>query len=290
MTNYRQPDFVIVGAAKAATTWLQHCLQQHPDIFMADPELHFFSRCYDQGLDWYAEFFNEAGPDQLIGEKSNSYLDEDMAMSRLHAFAPDAKIIVQLRNPIERAYSDYCMLYRRGEVDGRIEYFLGPKSPLHARLLAGGCYANHISRVLEFYKREQVLVTLYDDIKDNADSLLANVADHLGVSGLRPATSRVKDKTEAMLPLRTRQLLQPLKPLVAPMRQRTWFKRLRSRFARPIVYPTLPMSTRCWLGQYYQNDVYKLTELLGQDLSHWLLPDIHESANARPAATARVSA
>ena len=272
MTNQRVPDFVIVGAAKAATTWLQHSLQQHPGIFMPDPELHFFSREYDRGLDWYTQFFEAAEPDQLIGEKSNSYLDEPHAMPRLHEFAPNAKIIVQLRNPIERAYSDYCMLYRRGEVDQRIDYQLGSDGPKRTRLLAGGCYFDHITCIFDFYPREQVLVTLYDDIKHRAEGLLADVANHLGVTNVQPTTTRVKDKSLAMLPIRTRRLLRPFKPLVAPMRSNAWFKRLRAHFARPVAYPALPATTRARLGDYYREDVEKLSGILGRSLDHWLEP------------------
>ncbi|MDH3665210.1 MAG: sulfotransferase domain-containing protein, partial [Alphaproteobacteria bacterium] len=121
MTTERRPDFIIIGATKSATTWLQRCLQQHPQIFMPMSELHYFSRCYDRGDAWYQAQFAGAAPGQLIGEKSNSYFDEPPAETRLKGYAPSARLIAQLRNPIDRAYSDYCMLLRRGEVDRDIE-------------------------------------------------------------------------------------------------------------------------------------------------------------------------
>ena len=69
------------------------------------------------GPDWYAAQFAGARTDQLIGEKSASYLADARVPARLRAVLPEARLIVQLRNPIERAYSDYCMLLRRGEVE-----------------------------------------------------------------------------------------------------------------------------------------------------------------------------
>jgi hypothetical protein len=69
----RLPQFVIIGAVKAATTWLHVQLQQCDRVYLPDPEPKFFSQDYERGFDWYAGFFREARPSQLVGEKSADY-------------------------------------------------------------------------------------------------------------------------------------------------------------------------------------------------------------------------
>jgi hypothetical protein len=112
-------DFLIIGATKSATTWLQRSLKADPSVVMPtrDLELHYFSREFHRGSKWYLSHFpdrKEVG--QVVGERSNSYLDTPQVAGRVHAALPHAKLVAQLRNPVDRAYSDYCMLYRRGEV------------------------------------------------------------------------------------------------------------------------------------------------------------------------------
>ena len=274
MTTDWRPDFIIIGATKSATTWLQQCLQLHPKVFMPGPELHYFSRCYDKGHGWYRAQFDGAGPDRLIGEKSNSYLDEPPAEIRLQAFAPDARLIVQLRNPIERAYSDYCMLLRRGEVDRDIDRYLGAGSPLKTRLLDSGLYHRHLTRYLDLFPREQLLVTLYDDMRARPAALLGEVGRHIGLDTPVPNASetgrKVKDKTTPILHHRLRRLLGPIKPLAKPFRDNALFIAVRGLLARPIDYPPLTPSIRATLSDYLRADIEALSTLLGRDLGHWL--------------------
>ena len=120
-----QLDFIVIGAIKAATTWLQAQLKQHPDVFVPDIEPHFFTRDHDRGWGWYRSLFPDAKRDgELWGEKTADYLAKPEAARRIAQEYPDAKLIVQLRNPIDRAYSDYKMLYRRGTVTGPPERYL----------------------------------------------------------------------------------------------------------------------------------------------------------------------
>ena len=274
MTTDRRPDFIIIGATKSATTWLQRCLQQHPGIFMPAPELHYFSRVHDRGEAWYQGQFAAARPDQLIGEKSNSYFDEPPAETRLKAHVPDARLIAQLRNPIERAYSDYCMLLRRAEVGRDIERYLGADSPMKKRLLDSGLYYRHMSRYLDLFPREQLLVTLYDDMLARPATLLQAVGTHIGLAGAPDAAAdmeqKVKDKHEAILPLGIRRLARPVKHWAAPFRRQRWFVGMRALLARPVDYPPLTPALRLTLADYFRADVEALADLIGTDLSPWL--------------------
>jgi hypothetical protein len=123
------PDFVIIGATKSATTWLLQNLRAHPQVFMPSPEIHYFSRHFDRGPAWYRSHFETAPEDHVVGEKSASYLPHPETPRRLRELLPEARLVAQLRNPIERVYSDYCMHYRRGEVGRDLARYLDRTLP-----------------------------------------------------------------------------------------------------------------------------------------------------------------
>ena len=268
----RLPHFVIVGAVKTATTWIAHQLRCQPGIFLPKAEPHFFSSNYDRGVAWYRDLFAAARPDQIVGEKSADYLAHPAAVMRLARVLPDARLLVQLRNPIERAYSDYCMLYRRGSVDGAIDKYLG-SAEAEPRFLTGGLYRQHLSRLFDHFPASQVQVILYEDIKLRPEATLQAVGKHIGARApLLPVApmTRMNDGSAAMLPLPLRRLMSPLKPAVAPLRDTRWFQQLHQRLARPVAYPPLTDDLRLRLRDYYADDVRRLGMLIGRDLRPWL--------------------
>lgn len=138
--------FLIIGATKSATTWLQQSLQLDPQVYMPDPEIHYFSRYSDRGDQWYLDNIKPPSESLLIGEKSNSYLDTPAAAGRIHRSLPNVQLVAQLRNPVERAYSDYCMLHRRGDASADIERYLDPRQGAGGRFLEGGLYFQQLRR------------------------------------------------------------------------------------------------------------------------------------------------
>ena len=267
----RPINFLIIGAAKCATTWLQRSLQNSPDIFMPGPELHFFSREFERGLDWYKAQFADARSQTLLGEKSNSYLTEPVAAERIHAAFPQARLIVQMRDPVERAYSDYCMLFRRGEVSGRVDQYLDPETAANDRFIDHGRYARHIRRFFDFFPPEQILLLFYEDIRTDPVQQLRRVADHLGHQEdlAAPLAEKVKDRTAHMVPLRIRDALRPLRPILDPVRDTKVLRLLREVIAQPIQYPPLSDKTAQNLRRYYERDISDLEDIAGRDLAIW---------------------
>ena len=269
----RDIDFVIIGAAKSATTWLQQCLQRDPAVFMPDPELHYFSRYYDRGDEWYLANFEWTGQRRMVGEKSNSYLDTPEAAPRIKEKLPHAKLIAQLRNPVDRAYSDYCMLYRRAEVGRDIKRYLDPRYATGGRFLNGGLYGQQLQAYLDRFPADQLLVLLFEDMKTDAVGQLRQVRDFLDLEGealIPPVTSKVKDKTEPVVGPTLRRLLRPLKPAVAPFRHNKHFQALRSLVARELPYVPLSRDLRERMTDYYAAETEKLGAILGKDLTGWL--------------------
>jgi hypothetical protein len=266
-------NFLIIGATKSATTWLQQSLQLDPRVHMPDPEIHYFSRYHDRGDRWYLENFKPASEDLIIGEKSNSYLDTPAAAARIHQSLPHVLLVAQLRNPVERAYSDYCMLHRRGEATGDIERYLDPRQGAGGRFLEGGLYFRQLRRFLEFFPRERLLVLFYEDLKRDAAGQVQDLRQFLGLDGnpaFEPVAQRVKDKTKPLVDARLRQILKPLKPIVAPLRDTKGFEFLRSMISAEFKYVPLNKELTSRMIGYYEDETDRLAGLLGRDLGDWL--------------------
>ncbi|WEX75606.1 sulfotransferase domain-containing protein [Sinorhizobium numidicum] len=266
-------DFLIIGATKSATTWLQQSLQQDPNIFMPDPELHYFSRYYDRGDEWYLSNFEQKKKQCLAGEKSNSYMDTPEAAERIKQKLPRALLIAQLRNPVDRAYSDYCMLYRRAEVSRDIAQYLDPRRGAGGRFLNGGLYFQQLQSYLDRFPAEQLLVLLYEDMKVDAGIQLDRVRKFLKAADdlpVRPLEKKVKDKSEPIINPTLRRLLRPLKPVVAPFRKNAGFRKLRSLTASEVEYAPLSRDLRERMTDYYAAEIEKLGAIVGKDLNGWL--------------------
>ncbi len=212
----RLPDFVIIGAAKAGTTSLHAILNQHPAIFMPKKkELEFFARDdrFSAGLAVYAENFQGASSDQIVGEASTIYSLSPFfpeTASRMAEALPDVRIIYVLREPISRAYSFYAQLikgYQRATRDLAVhrsfEDFISPQ--LHAfaaptekvfsqhnshlpdvpeLCLAGSDYTYQIEAYLKFYPREQILFLLFEDFIADRTAFLRQITDFLNIAPL----------------------------------------------------------------------------------------------------------
>ena len=111
----RFPDFLGIGTQKGGTTYLHGLLQRHPQVYLAHPkELHFFSLHQRRGLEWYGHHFDAAKADQRCGEVTPYYLFHPLAAERIASTLPKVKLIVLLRDPVERALSQYFHSKRLG--------------------------------------------------------------------------------------------------------------------------------------------------------------------------------
>lgn len=256
----RNIDFLIIGAAKCATTWLQMSLMQTPAIYMPGPELHFFSREYNRGMAWYRDQFEDCETAELIGEKSNSYLTEPEAAGRISRDCPEVRLIVQMRDPVQRAYSDYCMLFRRGSVSGDIRQYLDPDVASGDRFLNDGRYAIHLRRFYDLFPAEDILLLAYEDIRSSPQEQLHKVGAHIGSTPSlgAPVQDRVKDKKAHVVPRGLRRVLAPFRPVLDPLRLSWPMRTLRNAVARKVNYPTLPVDIAKKMADFYSQDIEDL--------------------------------
>ncbi len=273
-TSRRLPDFIIAGAAKSATTWLQNSLQQSPAIRMPDHEPHFFARRYDEGLEAYLDELGPAPEGVLLGEKSNSYLTQPQAAARIHAHVPQVRLVFQLRDPVARAYSDYCMLLRRGEVDADIARHLDPGRAAAGRFLNDGCYGEHLARFYALFPAEQILVLRYEDILRDPQAQVARLSAHLGLDGslAPPLQDRVKDARASAVPRPLRRILAPLRPVLDPIRHTAPIARLRQLVARQHRYPPFDPALKAQLSAFFAPQIDRVAALTGEDFEIWRHP------------------
>lgn len=203
----RLPDFLIIGAQKSGTTWLADQLSLHPDIFMVPDEIHFFDKAqnYCRGLGWYARHFENAQPRQKAGEKTPDYLwaNGDGAEGhlsdvhiKLYQALPSARLIVVLRNPVERALSALTHLVRTRRIappHNIDDLLLGKK---HHRIrghgvIGKGFYYRQLMAYARLFNREGILVLIFEeDIARAPDEGLRRACSFLGVGPMTSQSSQ----------------------------------------------------------------------------------------------------
>jgi hypothetical protein len=179
----RLPNFLFIGADKAGSTWLFNALRQHPDCFVpACKDIYFFDRYYDRGLEWYASFFDAAPDDAVaVGELSHDYLYSDAAAERIARDLPGVKLVVFLRDPVSRAFSEYLYLVRSGltrDLGVRAAFTKDGKAIEHSR------YARHLPRYLERFPEGQIGIFYYDLLEQQPTELARRVFAFLGMQPL----------------------------------------------------------------------------------------------------------
>lgn len=200
----RLPDFLCVGAQKAGTTTLHELLQAHPGVFLPPlKEVHYFSLHFDRPLSWYESVFASARPRQVAGEITPYYLFHPAAPARIAATVPGAKLIVLLRDPVDRAISGYFHSRRHGmEPLGIAEAFdaeqertrdaerglaePGRRNSSHQwhGYVARSRYELQLPRYLERFPRSQILLLRSEDLFAEPGVAWHGLLDFLGLPPL----------------------------------------------------------------------------------------------------------
>jgi hypothetical protein len=291
------PNFIGIGAPKSGTTWLARCLGEHPDIFMAPvKETEFWKFCdAENRLEEYTAYFKGAQNQRAIGEFSVRYLSFPGVPERLKRVLPDARLLASLRNPIDQVYSNYWHLQRqnfnlrdRSEAPRSIEEALEKHRDF---LHAPARYAEHLTRWLAQFPREQLKIVLFDEIESRPAEVLRTLFAFLGVDptfeppSLAKTGSDVRRGTSPRSASAARWHSKIYGALVqnvyTPMKRRLGTRRAaqikEAIQVRPLMerlfmrqgYPPMSAETRALLATEFEPEVEKLEKLTGQDLSAW---------------------
>jgi hypothetical protein len=196
------PDVLILGAMKAGTSSLHHCLTQHPGVIAPlRKEVHYFDVHYEEGERWYRAHFGRVGEPGLNLDSSPYYLAHPLAPQRAHALVPDARLIVLLRDPVRRAYSQYwherdkrretlsfeeaiaAEPARLGDDEQRLARgeIRHSRAHQHFGYLARGRYAEQLERWWQVYPRDRMLVLRFEDLARDPLEVLGRTLDYLGL-------------------------------------------------------------------------------------------------------------
>jgi Sulfotransferase domain len=224
--GHRLPDFLIIGSQKGGTTSLFDDLARHPDVVASkDKEVHYFDLNYEKGPNWYRSHFPKTS-EGVAGEASPYYLFHPLVPERVKKLLPDCRLIVLLRNPVERAWSHYQMERRNGDEPLSFEEAIAREkerlegeelkmvddpwydsfSHRHYSYIARGLYVVQLERWLRYFSKDQLLVSSSEHYFENPQAIYDKLTRFLNIhshdpgefasinkgeySGLKAATSR----------------------------------------------------------------------------------------------------
>ena len=187
--NVLLPNTMIAGCVRCGTTWLSSNLRMHPDVFIhKKKEAHFFSRDvnYQQGIPFYeSQFADWSGQKRVVDVTptcfSNAYVSFDIA-ARIHQHLPEIKLIVSLRNPMERIVSQYWHL--RSKFPKNQKYTFEEVVHRRPEFIQEGNYIDHFQHYLKYFSREQIHVVIFDDIEEQPEEVLESVYSYLDLESI----------------------------------------------------------------------------------------------------------
>ena len=276
------PTFVGIGAQKCASTWIYDVLRDHPQVRLSEcKELDFFSYHYDRGYQWYERQFAGPGDTDVVGEVSPSYFHEPAVPERLRTYLPQAKVVVSLRDPVERALSHHRHAVRVGDIVGNDLSFESAlaSNPMY---LEQGCYATHLRRWFNHYPREQILVLLYEDIANEPVEAAQRIYRFLGVNPEHRSVSLEKrsnvshvspyvalEKTRKALRGAVRSVgLEKAWEWSAGLGVRRLYHQLNRRPSNEAI-PPVAERTVDELRSFFQDEIVQLEQLIGRQMAGW---------------------
>ena len=304
MAEVRCPDFIYVGHPRSGSGCLEGYLKGHPDVFMARKEMHYFGADLEfndppRDRENYLAQFRGAGAFRRTGEASTWLLVSRTAAAEIKAHAPDVRILIMLRNPVDWLYSLHShMVYAAYEdildfgealeaVPERREGRRMPRWPsppigvLYTDLVR---YHDQVRRYLDVFGEEQTLILLFDEFRDAPDQTLDRVLDFLELPTAFPGRDVVMQGTRKSTNANARPRSRWLQDWIKHPRRRAVYRSLVShpfpganrvlgglyrlntrRVPRTPMDPTL----RARLTERFAPEVERLESLLGRDLSTW---------------------
>ncbi len=288
-------QLMIVGSQKSGTSSLLRYLAQHPDIYThPQPEMTYFLQDheYDRGYDSaYAKYFSKCPEDQYIIAKNVMVMCSLEKMQRIYEHNPKINLVVLLREPASRAYSAYWWARRRGwENIKTFENALDAEETRHDEdwfkwrqclYKFNSTYHPHINNLFSMFGKEQVHCFLTDKLTTDAKSICQQIFDLMGVSSEFEPTVGKKFNQAAMprsdkfsflftrfLASRNplRRAIRKLVPDAAAFKLRKVVLDLNEK---PFTPPQISNKTCMELIKYFTPYNEKLSELIGQDLTHW---------------------
>ena len=292
------PDFFLIGAMKAGSTALHHCLNKHPDIFMSKPkEPGFFSRDnrFSKGPIWYRDHFKGGAAGQVWGDSSTCYSRSTIypkTPTRIYNVNPDARFLYVVRDPVVRAFSHYKHRMDEAVISGNpilsYKQFLNDDK----EVLMTGRYYFQIKPYYDLFGAEKIYVCSFDDLVSETHDTLTKIWDFLNVNPDFSGGAELPSKNESgssivyfhtnktIKTLRNFALLKPLIDIMPNFFKEAGVSAIRSNLMKSQSMKKITEKDRVglskpddedleFLSEYYRNDLADLHALTGLDVSQW---------------------
>ncbi len=267
------PNFLVIGAPRSGTTWIDENLRFHPDVYMpsARKELHFFDREYEKGFSYYESHFDRWAGQKAIGEATPDYLHGAYTSNDIPALIkhhlPNVKLIACLRNPVERVYSRFWN--SKAKYDENANLTFEEKLREKPEFVQEGHYYDQLVRFYDLFPFENICVLLYDDLRRDPATFMSRIYGFIGVdptvrTGFEAAHINAASGKRNLARSRT---LWYASRILSRMNLHSAATRLAGLNSKPI--PPMREETRRWLIEIYRPGNEKLGSLIGRDVSAW---------------------
>jgi hypothetical protein len=279
MQHTMDPNFLVIGAQRSGTTWLDAALRAHPQIYLPErrKEIHYFDEHYARGAPWYREFFREAAGRpglKAVGEITPRYLFDPLVPQRIAKDYPSMRLIAILRNPAERAYSQFGMhVGRKGASGNDFKAFLHENPDAFDR----GLYHAQLERYRSCFPASQMLVLIFEEVMSARHTALNQVCRFLELDDFDWSGVPIDERAGVATAPRFARVRQLATKVAAMLRGRDhdWLVNFARRvgidrlLASKQRLPPIDAATRAELMRRYESDVAGLENLIGRNLAIW---------------------
>ena len=282
-------ELIIIGAQKSATTSLKHYVGEHPSVFVHPQiELGYFidDKEFSHGVSGMLNKYykhKEGHPNSLLAAKSALLYASDIGLKRLHDYNPQCKIVLILRNPVERTYSSYLMdivnfNYTFPEIKNIAN---DPHDLRHKLFIDSGIYVKHLKNIYKYFPKEQVMVVLYEDIETNGVETCRKIYKWLGIdASFAPDVNKKYNTTQRRKShFYTRTIRKLLKPnsiarkvfnsVVPEYHNHKVGNLLRNLNNKDATYDEMDPETKAFLLEFFKPYNKELAGMINRDISAW---------------------
>jgi len=284
------PNFILIGVQKAGTTSLYDWIAQHPDVYgpkgMKDFPFFCNDEYYKNGLKWFSKFFRDHHGEKIIFHGYVNHIYNNMSAQRIYDYKKDIKLLLILRNPIERAYSAFWYMRKIGietlkTFEEAIDIEDKRKSGNYRErndltYIDHGFYYKQLINFYKFFSKSQIFIAFFEDIKENRENLIKKIYNFLEVDENFVPLFNVENPSGVpriglIQRILSKKIAPPYIKDLIPLDKRILIKDfLMNLNVKKVNYSPIKLETKRNLINTYRDEILRLEDLLGIDLSGWL--------------------
>lgn len=295
MKSYDKIDFIGIGAAKCATSWVSDILRKHPNVYypLDEKELCYFNKYIPQDFStanhlylkptsWYHDYFKDAADVQIKGEITPAYLSMENCANDIKSYNPKIKLFAIIRHPVERSFSQY--LFSRQNGVGNYKSYREAIEKMPEKFLHTSLYFKNLKRYFDIFPSNQIKVLFYEDIKKDSKSFLKSLYNFLEVPEFFPedidkvVNKGKHPKSQALMDIIGKSKLfiyQNGMEKIIPVLRKTGiingvkYIKAKNLISRGDNNEIIDPDLRKELCHYFEEDIQSLESSLKVNLSHW---------------------